>query len=607
MTISYAVGGTDVLESPGAIFVPRPGDNSGEAGVFTRTLQIGQRNKDSLLVVATHRDPTARIRVAGRRRPFRQRGVARASSRAGRRYARYAIGLHKAMVFVCEFRQGKNRCAWDLVHAEAKGWPVESLMAAVDCAKLSNTPFRGLVRRCHPAAEVAADTDQRSRRGRQQRALRCRRAHAPGHQSLAGASALYWIGLLSRRGPAVVCAWDGDVWLVHGLSKLERHKHARATTAKLSWQRIASGLFQPLGIKIVDGKIYVTCRDQLVILRDPNDDGETDFYECFNNDHQVTEHFHEFAMGLQTDANGNFYYAKSARHALPAVVPHHGTLLRMSARRRADRHPGHRLPRRQRRLPESRRHLRRDRSGRPLEPQEPHQLGQARAGSTATCSATRRDRHVGRSDGAAVVLDHQRLRPLARRTALDPKGRLGSARRFASQSLVRLWQAVRRAAFEEVDGTNRAACATSHRRASHRHHARPLHPHDRQLYICGMFAWAGSVTQPGGLYRIRYTGRAMHQPVSLQAKRGALAIPLPTRSIKQPRRSQKATAENLVAETDCRLRLKALWRKAARRRMSKELVTTAKRDVDRTRTCNRHGAWRSSAGCTTATASRWSA
>jgi len=35
----------------------------------------------------------------------------------------------------------------------------------------------------------------------------------------------------------------------------------------------------------------------------------------------VTEHFHEFAMGLQRDEAGNFYYAKSARHALKAVVP----------------------------------------------------------------------------------------------------------------------------------------------------------------------------------------------------------------------------------------------------------------------------------------------
>lgn len=36
-------------------------------------------------------------------------------------------------------------------------------------------------------------------------------------------------------------------------------------------------------------------------------------------------------MGLQTDSAGNFYYAKSARHARTALVPQHGTLLNISA------------------------------------------------------------------------------------------------------------------------------------------------------------------------------------------------------------------------------------------------------------------------------------
>jgi len=35
-------------------------------------------------------------------------------------------------------------------------------------------------------------------------------------------------------------------------------------------------------------------------------------------------------MGLQADDQGNFFYAKSGRHGLPAVVPQHGTLLRVS-------------------------------------------------------------------------------------------------------------------------------------------------------------------------------------------------------------------------------------------------------------------------------------
>ena len=81
---------------------------------------------------------------------------------------------------------------------------------------------------------------------------------------------------------------------------------------------------------MINEEIFVTCRDQLVKLHDLNGDRETDFYESFNNDHQVTDHFHEFAMGLQADKEGNFYYAKSARHAREALVPQHGTLIKVS-------------------------------------------------------------------------------------------------------------------------------------------------------------------------------------------------------------------------------------------------------------------------------------
>lgn len=119
----------------------------------------------------------------------------------------------------------------------------------------------------------------------------------------------------------VICSTDGDVWLVEGFTK---------NSGKLTWQRIASGMFQPLGIKVINEEIFVTCRDQLVKLHDFNGDKETDFYESFNNDHQVTDHFHEFAMGLQVDQEGNFYYAKSARHAREALVPQHGTLIKVS-------------------------------------------------------------------------------------------------------------------------------------------------------------------------------------------------------------------------------------------------------------------------------------
>ena len=102
---------------------------------------------------------------------------------------------------------------------------------------------------------------------------------------------------------AALSTWSGDVWVVSGIDeKLE----------KLTWKRFATGLFQPLGLKIVDDKIYVLARDGISRLDDLDGDGEADFYAAFNQDMAVTTGFHEFAMDLQTDPEGNFYFAKAA-------------------------------------------------------------------------------------------------------------------------------------------------------------------------------------------------------------------------------------------------------------------------------------------------------
>jgi hypothetical protein len=121
-------------------------------------------------------------------------------------------------------------------------------------------------------------------------------------------------------GRAAVAAFHGDVWIVSGLD---------AGLQKITWRRFATGLFQPLGLKIVDGTVYVTCRDALVRLRDLNNDGEADFYENFNNDTVVTANYHEFCLDLQTDSAGNFYYAKGAPWPPEVISPHQGTLLKV--------------------------------------------------------------------------------------------------------------------------------------------------------------------------------------------------------------------------------------------------------------------------------------
>jgi hypothetical protein len=51
-----------------------------------------------------------------------------------------------------------------------------------------------------------------------------------------------------------------------------------------------------------------------------------------------------------------------------------------------------------------------------------------------------------------------------------------------------------------------------------------FHPDNGHLYCCGMFAWAGNQTQPGGFYRVRYTGMPLYLPTGLQAKKNSMVI-----------------------------------------------------------------------------------
>jgi len=47
---------------------------------------------------------------------------------------------------------------------------------------------------------------------------------------------------------------------------------------------------------------------------------------------------------------------------------------------------------------------------------------------------------------------------------------------------------------------------------------------DGQLYICGLFGWAGSRTYPGGFYRVRYTGKPVQLPVAVNVKKNGIAV-----------------------------------------------------------------------------------
>ncbi len=125
---------------------------------------------------------------------------------------------------------------------------------------------------------------------------------------------------------AALSTWNGDVWVVKGL---------KGDWKELKWQRIASGLFEPLGVKVVRDEIYVNGRDQITKLIDLNGDGEVDYYKTFNRDVYVSKNFHEFAFDLQADKEGNFYFAKAGPvrgggRNFEQILPHHGIVAKIS-------------------------------------------------------------------------------------------------------------------------------------------------------------------------------------------------------------------------------------------------------------------------------------
>jgi hypothetical protein len=101
---------------------------------------------------------------------------------------------------------------------------------------------------------------------------------------------------------AAFCTHDGDIWIVTGIDD---------ELKSLKWRRFASGMYETLGLAIVDDVIYTSGRDQITRYHDLNKDGEADFYENFNNQYMSTEGFHEFVFDLQRDNAGNFYFAKA--------------------------------------------------------------------------------------------------------------------------------------------------------------------------------------------------------------------------------------------------------------------------------------------------------
>jgi mono/diheme cytochrome c family protein len=479
--IHYTVGDADIHELPGY-------EMNGTETVFTRTLEIGKSSKDLKLRIAPSKAAVAAIgggKLSQDADGFHVLDIPAASTPLSVKILTAASADKDAFAKFVE-TSGKPIDLASLKAGGAKRWP----------DIIETTGKMGAEGKAFEIDEIELPGDDRS----------------PWHSWMR----LGGFDFFEYGKRAAVATWLGDVWIVDGLGG-EFGKHR--------WQRIATGLFQPLGVKIVNGTIYVSCRDQIAELHDLNGDGEIDHIRSFNSDHQVTEHFHEFAMGLQTDAEGNFYYAKSARHAKTAVIPHHGTLLKVSA-----------------------------------DGSETEIIANGFRAANGVCL---------NPDGSFIVTDQEgHWNPKNRINWVKKGGFYGNMYGYHDvtdesdsamepplcwitnafdRSPGELMWVPENAKWGTLNGSLLNLSYGMGRIFVVPHEKLPdgrvqggmvslgpdfptgvmrgrFHPGDGQLYSVGMFAWAGNKNQDGGFYRIRHTGKPTHLPVGLSATKDGMTL-----------------------------------------------------------------------------------
>ncbi|WDG33420.1 ricin-type beta-trefoil lectin domain protein [Streptomyces sp. CA-278952] len=103
---------------------------------------------------------------------------------------------------------------------------------------------------------------------------------------------------------------------------------------KVTYKKIASGLKEPMGVKYVDGKLYVSQKHELTELNDTNGDDVTDQYKRIAT-WPFGNNFHEFAFGLLYK-DGFFYLNLSVSINYggattdPQPAPNRGTTIKVN-------------------------------------------------------------------------------------------------------------------------------------------------------------------------------------------------------------------------------------------------------------------------------------
>ncbi len=101
-------------------------------------------------------------------------------------------------------------------------------------------------------------------------------------------------------GRLIVSLWDeeGGVYIMENVDS--------DNPADIKAKKIAQGLAEPLGVKVVDGRIFIMQKQEMTELIDTNGDDIIDEYRTHCDDWGASDNFHEFSFGL-AEKDGYLY------------------------------------------------------------------------------------------------------------------------------------------------------------------------------------------------------------------------------------------------------------------------------------------------------------
>lgn len=110
-------------------------------------------------------------------------------------------------------------------------------------------------------------------------------------------------------GRLIVSLWDeeGGVYIVDNIGSED--------ASKITYKKIAQGLAEPLGVKVVGDRIFIMQKQEMTELIDTNGDELIDEYRTHCDDWGVSNNFHEFGFGL-AEKDG-YLYANLATGIMP--------------------------------------------------------------------------------------------------------------------------------------------------------------------------------------------------------------------------------------------------------------------------------------------------